>query len=381
MKVYKLIPLFFIGAMLGFAIASPGVSVVAQVPTSTMTFIPPSVTPTLNAFNCPIGTPAGWGTYTPSAMWLVECGNCGSVVTSTPTALPTGTPNPTYVYQTQAACQTAPVGGEACYTATPNINLTPSITPSPTATLSAYSMNFYQVDFVSIQGGGSPTNVVNSYTASPELNVNSHLYTFTGSYSATDTSGLYNAYLQYQFRIDGLAPSGNQTIYISWLYSSGTNVQSYGGSTLLSNSTSVSLPFNSQLLLPMRVYASSGNSYTGNFSGSFTLWVSTYPYDPFATSTPTPTPTGTPYFDTGYCSSVAPTVSEFGFDLFIPDGSPNCAMGWDSFGVGEYTVPAVQICLQPSQFGVIRLFNEDYEVGIYGLAAAAAFLWRYFRTV
>ena len=101
-------------------------------------------------------------------------------------------------------------------------------------------------------------------------------------------------------------------------------------------------------------------------------------------STPSPsTPTSfpTPYFDTGYCSSIAPTISEFGFELFKPDGVENCNMGWDEWTVGGYTMPAVQICFQPSDFGVIRMFGREFEVGTMALVAAAAFIWRFLRTV
>jgi hypothetical protein len=94
-----------------------------------------------------------------------------------------------------------------------------------------------------------------------------------------------------------------------------------------------------------------------------------------ATATPAP-------YDGGYCGSIAPAISSgFGFDLFVPDGAPNCDLGWDEFGFDEYTVPAVQICLQPSEFGVVTLFGNSYEVGIYGLVAAAAFFYRFWRTI
>jgi hypothetical protein len=123
--------------------------------------------------------------------------------------------------------------------------------------------------------------------------------------------------------------------------------------------------------------------YQPNWSGFYIydgadIYISSLPVVLGGTATPVPTQA---VFDTGFCASVSPVVDGFGFDLFIPDGEPNCSMGWDEFGVGDYTIPAAQICLQPSQFGVIRLFGSDYEIGIYALAAAAAFYWRYFRTV
>ena len=96
-------------------------------------------------------------------------------------------------------------------------------------------------------------------------------------------------------------------------------------------------------------------------------------------STPTPMSPGTPVVS--YCASVSPLDSGFGWDLFVDDGSPNCDMGWDAFDVLDYHVPTVQICLQPVRFGVIKLFSQSYEVGIFALAVAAAFFWRFWRTI
>jgi len=93
----------------------------------------------------------------------------------------------------------------------------------------------------------------------------------------------------------------------------------------------------------------------------------------------TPGPPGTPVVS--YCASVSPLDSGFGWDLFVDDGSPNCDMGWDAFDVLDYHVPTVQICLQPVRFGVIKLFSQSYEVGIFALAVAAAFFWRFWRTI
>lgn len=365
----------------GFFLLSPGgVMALSQLATNTPTFIPPSVTPTDINFTCPIGTPAGWGTYTPSALWQLECSSCASVATPTMTAAPTFTPNPTYVYMTQAACQTAPAGGEACYTPTLS---PPTATITMTPTAATGTLNMYAAN-LGVSGSPYIGGQTGSYTSNPVLNTPGQLYVITGTVSANDGNNVIGGNVRYDFWFDPLITSGIQTIYVSWqitnvIGGSGASAYSPTGTTATTGSTTFSNQYNTNRQISIGA-SSSGARNSGTFGATFTLWVSTYPYDPTATATPTITPT--PYFDTGYCSSVAPTVDGFGFDLFVPDGEPNCNMGWNEFGVGEeYTVPAVQICFQPSQFGVIRMFNEDYEVGVYGLAAAAAFLWRYFRTV
>jgi hypothetical protein len=73
-------------------------------------------------------------------------------------------------------------------------------------------------------------------------------------------------------------------------------------------------------------------------------------------------------------------LDDFGWDLFVNDGEPNCSVGWGEFTVADTTIPAVEICLQPVQVGVVKLFGVEYEMGIYFLALCAAFMWRYMRT-
>jgi len=119
-----LIPVFFFIGFLGLSPAGAmAVKSIQQATiTATNTFIPPTPTATL-AINstCPQGTPAGWGTYTPSPLWLLECGNCQSVVgtgTPTSTATPLYSPTPLIWYTTTSG--------------TPY--LVASVTPTQTAT-------------------------------------------------------------------------------------------------------------------------------------------------------------------------------------------------------------------------------------------------------
>jgi len=107
--------------------------------TSTATFIPPSPTPTQSNFVCPVGTPAGWGTYTPSALWMVECSSCGSV--GTPTGTATLTPTATL----------APLTATAQYlTGTP----TATITPTSSGPGGGFIVSPGSAPFLNVSGSG-----------------------------------------------------------------------------------------------------------------------------------------------------------------------------------------------------------------------------------
>src|SRR5689334_9468316 len=100
--------------------------------TPSPTFIPPSVTPTYYSYACPVGTPLGWGTYTPSPLWLSTCNSCPSLPTSTAAA--TFTPSMltmTALYQTGTPTRTATA------TIIPSVTATATNTGSGFITLSS----------------------------------------------------------------------------------------------------------------------------------------------------------------------------------------------------------------------------------------------------
>jgi hypothetical protein len=390
---------------LGFALAPVGVqaseAIGQVVATVTNTFIPPSVTPTDSNFACPVGTPAGWGTYTPSPLWLVQCSGCSVVVTPTVADPPTSTTVPTFV-STQAAM----TGTAQFLTGTPTV--TQTVTQTVTATVAAYpsltcaqifpaTITCTQIDDHTILYGGVAGNTAPytqgvgfQYTtsaAAPGL-INA-VFNIVGTNNAVIRH--YPTSSAQSFEIWQRGPSTNR-----WLLNLTADHTVEAGSVGVETVPNGSYSFSYTAVagsgeLYWNVLYMSTRQYFWNASiiggtGGSTLLLSTAPLlslTPTVTPTVTgaPTVTATPPFDTGYCASVAPLTDVFGFDLFVPDGAPNCDMGWDEFGVGEYVIPAVQICFQPSQIGVITLFGNAYEAGVFALAAAAAFLWRFFRTV
>jgi len=532
--LYLLSSFFFFFLPLILAVANPPHAVLAQVP-----LVPP-VTPTADLAGCPGGiTPVGWGTFTPSPLWMIECGQC-SIPTATIYVAPS--PNPTYIYQTAQACQTAVGGGEPCNTATPgtptvtptNTN-TPTVTPTlatpntcnpayPTATLLApaatatASYTTQTIDDVSFTLGSSCTHnaatgayldtlsfcltadkLSGSFTGkdlrlyartnnnrgiggvyidggfvsnvdlyssgnvdqaliytNTSLSVGSHTWEFryTGTKNGSSSGyGINLDKLTYaslnvpptpvpaSLTFDAVNTNGSATqsgfngsygkiSYIGVTPSPGTGVQLVYHYVPVSTSVQVTYKvsvvntetssqcsntangtvtlFGSTIGTVTSGSSCSSVVASGQFFGYKTIDVLGDGFISFVFATPadwlhsgtldfqvemwtsvvcdilpaTATPTSVPATAfAGMCGTVAPFDSGFGFDLFVNDGDPNCNIGWNEFGFLEYTVPAVQICLQPVDIGVIRLFAEDYEMGVYALVAGAAFFWRFWRTI
>lgn len=463
--------------------------------TSTATFKPPSPVPTVINKVCPVGTPAGWGTYTPSPLWALECSSCASITTPTVTASPsavptwdgTGTPVPTAtITNTPTVTPTvAPICNPLYPTPTvlPQSTVVPQTVVNNTAltysagwTLGTYSGmyqndnhqsnvvgSYYTYDFVGnsiaiygwrhTSGGTAQVYIDNvlhgTYSANGTFVINFLHYTASGfgygshTLKVVHASGAYIGVDKLIYTglsitptpisgsftwLSGGTPSGFNGTYGKIVYSGGppaagtgllftvnfspnaarqitykivaTNheVTANGGNTANMFVGVAGVNVGNMVSVSGTDVTSYGNYYgyltvtAGNMSVSFDtpsdwpnsgqtdisieLW--SYPtcdLVPFGTATPAP------YFDTGYCASVAPVSDDFGFDLFVPDGALNCSLGWDAVTLGENVFPAVQICFQPSIFGVIFLFGEDYEIGFLALGVAAAFIYRFVRTV
>jgi hypothetical protein len=344
--------------------------------TPSATFIPPSVTPTAKLFDCPIGTPLGWGTYTPSPLWQTTCGACASIPTST--IEPTFTPSPVATWD---GTGTPP----ATSTITPTATVT--ITPTATATPPYSGYAFEVLEAVYFERNESfIDDVTASISCVPSVGATGvYIVTCSGSLSGTNNSGIVEGGLAVEVELDAVS-SPNTWYYESRIFNNygfGTvhhRIRNNGGTIVSTGLEADGNYYDAATTLGGFSLEVFGYYNGAPFYTDFEIILSTTPIGSVVTPTPTMTPTVIPYQST-YCSSVAPEYDEFGFELFVDDGDPNCAIGWDEISIGDYTLPAVQICLQPSQFGVIRLFAVDFEVGIYGLMAAAAFFYRFFRTV
>lgn len=297
--------------------------------TETATWMPPTVTvtPTPLAFDCPEGTPVGWGTYTPSPLWWVECGDCAAI---NPTVTPTGTP-PTPVPVTQViSC-----ASDRCYQVETNLLKFQGWAHDDTAARWSSNANTTLYARVEVLEAGTGGYTGDWASGSPPPNTFVYRYTWGPEYLLVPPQITF------------------ETSPNIWVRA--VDVGTYD-------------------MTPFTVGVGFGEIYLwgGQYQGANTnYYVSTSPLPPIEEPEPV----------VSMCTAVSPPAADFGWDLFVPDGAPNCSMGWDEFSFLEYTIPAVQICLQPSRFGVVTLFGRAFEVGIFALAAAAAFFWRFWRTI
>ncbi len=362
----------FVLVLLASFLLSPDSVLAAVVRQATMTATNTTVPTPTSQFGvvCPVGTPIGWGTFTPSALWNLTCSSC-----LTPTAYPTNTFEPTIT-------STVGVG-------TPTVTAFPTITPTPSASCNEFT-------------GQLITPIItmerNSLVSEDLVCINyGGLIHCEGDIVTTDVD-TFDGYVWVQFDVENVTDT---TVYWSPPISNYVDVggshtddelAGYAGFTanqvhpIGNTSVLCDTAINTQMICTLDSATHGFTFYLAYLAGGgvgnnttvsldFDMYV-----DPSCSEPPTITPTPTLYVDDTFCGSINDLPS-FGWDLIIEDGPPNCDFGWDEFTVGSYTVPAVQICLQPVQVGVITLFGVVYEMGVFFLAAGAAFFWRFFRTV
>lgn len=390
-----LVACFIVGVLLLPPAVAVGASVLSTV---TATFIPPSPSPTPINKTCPVGTPSGWGTYTPSPLWAIECGQCDAVAgTATPTVTPTlwlGTGTP------PVGCTPIPAGTG---TPSPSCGFAPTATasPSPSPTPSNSCGGSISVTNISLPAINSVTTLISNSLVCEIINGTSvwcHGQIVYRDNHATSDMGWQGVQVS-------ISPLPNtKTVYIrnkNWS-AGGLTLSMYSGahsgSATIGGGTGAGTCDGigdiggqdrnnvcgsgsggiTTLILAVVSTGASGNISTNNIDSTFSL-----SQDLACLVTPmvSPSPSPTPYVNSGYCSSIAPPLDDFSFDLFKNDGAVNCDMGWDGFTVGETEFPSVQICFQPVQFGVIKMFGQEYELGVIALAVATAFIWRFMRTV
>lgn len=379
---------------------------------------PPGYNPMVNtpfspsSLDCPDdgSNPIGWGTVTPSSGWMMLCSQCVNQSewgTSTPSN--TKTPNPTFVSLTQAACQTAAVGGEPCYTATPY----PTGTATTTPTIS--------VTGTPVSGGFKCNGLYGSSCFAGE--VTSYEHNFTMPFDNNSSADVFNInipntpngqqiiiYYRYEVTSTWVGAHPNYSPYIAfrtWISYPASNwggwlpypVTYWGGwhsspTAHEDGQRGVSGSFPVQRQGTMMVAHYQANTFGGiNLNFSFknnnvgwdagtnpllqgTLYISLVGYP----TTPTPTPTATPS-NLGYCESVSSVESGFSWSG-ITYGETRCfdigPYGGFDFGgltsnpIGEMPWLA-HICLQDVSFGDVTVFDViiSLEAILYILGIAA----------
>lgn len=335
--------LFSIGISTGKAYALPYSSTVENSPafiaTPYPTLTPIGSIPTnipLQAtadFTCPLGVPYGYGTVTPSTEWEIACGHC--FPTNTPAVLSTSTLGPTHTPWAGGGtalppiCITVPAGGEECYipTLTPAATNTPF--PTATATLPAvtstplYTGAGMIQENLTLTNTGSPyiNTVSGSASCDPVVGTNHSLFYCSGSFSANDSSGIIGGSVFYNHVFNPQWTSGTYPIYYTYsIVNSSSGTTGYTAITGTATNTNASLTgsgsYNiigsNNMTFNLGVY--SDGARTGSLSGSYELWVSLYPYDPFV-PTPTPTITSTP-LGGNFCDAVSNSTvpNQFGLN-------------------------------------------------------------------
>jgi hypothetical protein len=127
--------------------STPTPTITAQVVPNGFSTPTPYNTP--SSYTCPAGLPAGYGTVTPSVLWLYTCGQCVAGLTST--AIASYTPPPPTSNAMTATAQ--------AMTGTPTATITPTSTP-------AQETITYTTKLITYRGGDSPSVGTTGYGGS-----------------------------------------------------------------------------------------------------------------------------------------------------------------------------------------------------------------------
>lgn len=388
-KILVLVWLVFLGAVWGLAsgvVYAQGTDTpTPSICTDCHTPIPyssptasPTASPTMD-FSCPGSlSPEGYGVVTPSAFWLLNCGHC----LPTGTAEPSVTPRPSATVSGPDLQLTAnswltasPTASQVVPTATLEVLPTIAATPIPplgnfrvwvdNSGASPFDQSSVSCVFHGADGHTTTINLLSGvqrevvYPAYGECHITAVSH---GGWWGWEAITIYFRDLP-----QGWTASG---IVHNWQFSQGYYDVPVFGTRDEQNAS-----------FTVQVDGANQDPRTVTLDLAFEILASAQP-EP----SPTPSPTPGPASYGGYCSGINQhSYDDFGFDLFQDDGPPNCDMGWVSrdFGTGEdtYHLPGVRICLQPSRFGVIRLFGENYEMGTIAIVMAVALAYRFIRTM
>lgn len=338
-----------------------------QPPTSTWEplYKTPTAQPT-SFYECPPGLPTGFGTLTPSPLWLAGCNKC--LLTLTPGTTITPVPGYTSVFASSTPGTSTPgtptPGTTATvipatsipYTATPNDGLNVTVTGSHS------EQNWNGTQSATI------TCIKDSATAShcnwsgtiyqPSTNNNS----ITWRMSMTGVPHAWGAYYALNVgTIQGRLTWPGGTYY-------GSINQSAYATFILDYSTNLDFGMNVQNV-GAGTYTSSGVVYL-NFRENPATATSIATSTAMATVTPTSTPAG------NMCQSVQGlTSSESGAELPIPRlGPPTCSsfggftmslssLNWiPGSSFSDVTVPLLNVCFQPMLFGKLIVLGYTFDL-------------------
>lgn len=307
------------------------------------------------SYQCPEGTPEGWGVTTPSAWWYANCGECIPAIYPTSTSdpsIPTATIDPTIPTETPAPqFGNYIIGGFAEH----------AIGPSPYFYWASQSINYsgdqysiYEITLNAV-GAGHNNYVIVKYdgtiTFSREAPGTIYVY-INGGYSSyplvlryRSAGGWYGTWLN----------DSNQHYEFS-LYEDGP-----GGDSAVIDFEAV------------------GNHDGASINKTIHIFYSSSPIDdPFAT----PTPTAVPQYS--YCDTVQQEGAEIDPFDYLPQVmvSDATCYGWDEYTIGdllgaEITVPQIEVCFRAIEFGTLRIFDYeiDLDVFIYVIGAAMILRW------
>lgn len=356
-------------------------------PTRESLFKTPTPAPTKN-IACPSGTPVGWLTLTPDPLWMLNCAECiygASPITATMTApawLLTSTPG-------YSLTQTAILTNTA--TVTPNATETPTITPTSynqfyTQYLGQSSKT--QCDFPAWPTWGyyyGSTVTIDNYSSTNM----GHFYRIVVDNGAGDRNTAFVKTSDETAKYGNAWSSGDYTIWAGVTNSSQDAKNYITGLDWVPDNADISTNY---------IYwgGSAKAGVRGRTSGACStitvdVWMVKWGIPPTATPTPTgsatvtPTATGTvtPLPTDMYCAYVDGYLPGEGDDYFsdmIPNitlGETQCmtlipaididlsAVPWlPDIGIEAIQTNGVQLCMQSIEFGVIRIFQQEWNLDL-----------------
>lgn len=359
-------------------------------PTNHPLFVDPTLVPTGN-YQCNGLQPAGWMTVTPDPYWLMQCSLCVTPVSSYDWGVnPIGTPVPTTFVTTP--------------TLTPTVNPIWSTVYGYIVVNSVNVLNPWAADTIVSYARTERNNYIGMY-----FNTNPDGQVYSGDRYTLNIASVVNAH-------SDPANAGYGTKYIKLVLGDGCQYgdvvyqfvsgslagQTFlGGQTLIlyqsAQDTTTDLFF--QDVVNVTVNGACGNGvdveyqyqYLNHWGGSRNFSVSSeWNLGEFITA---PTPTPVPVTD---CSTVQAVGGggDLGDEFSLPEiglGWGRCLTlgGWD-IGLAwaqqfipslptSWTVPGVEICLVPIEFGSLNIFGLSVDLDLIAAVMAGVLLIRIIR--